>query len=162
MAALAAIGTWIGSNIGTVASIAGTALTAAGTLTSGKAERNNQEYIAKQEDMKAKEELAASQREAIQNRREAVFANSRAQALAASSGGGAGADAPTIVKLMSDTAGQGELNAATSMYGGQQRAAGLMDSAKGRRASGRASYLGSQLGAFGQVAGGIAKLKGYG
>jgi predicted lipid-binding transport protein (Tim44 family) len=162
MAALAAIGTWIGSNIGTVAGVAGTALSAVGTLAAGKAEKNNQDYIAKQEEQKANEERAAAQREATQNRREAAFANSRAQALAASSGGGAGADAPTIVKLMSDTTGQGELNAATTMYGGQQRAAGLVDSAKGRRASGRASYLGSQLGAFGQVAGGIAKLKGYG
>ncbi|TCL70652.1 hypothetical protein [Rhizobium sp. BK251] len=157
MAEIAAIGAWLSSNIGTVATVAGTALTAAGTLAAGKAEKTNQDYIAKQEDQKANEEMAAAQREAQQNRKEAIFANSRAQALAASSGGGAGSDAPTIVKLMSDTAGQGELNAGTTLYGGVQRAAGLRDSAKGRRAAGRASYLGSQLGAFGQVASGVGK-----
>ena len=141
---------------------AGTAASGAGTLAAGAAEKRNQDFIAKQEEMKANEELAASTREAQQKREEAAFALSRQQALAASSGGGAGADAPTIVKLMADTAGQGELNAGTAIYGGQQRAAGLMDSAKGRRASGRASFLGSQLSAFGQGATGLSKLKGFG
>lgn len=132
----------------------GTGLSAAGTIAAGKAEQENQEFVARQEQDKAKEEFAASQREAQQARREARIAQSRQQALAAASGGGAGADAPTIVRLMSDTAGQGELNAGSAIYGGQQRAAGLNDSAKARRRSGRASFLGSVLGGFGQMAGG--------
>ncbi|NTF54423.1 hypothetical protein G6L12_05880 [Agrobacterium rhizogenes] len=142
MAALAAIGTLV---------------SAVGTVAAGAAEKRNQNYVAKQEEMKANEELASSTREAQQNRTEADLAMSRQQALAASSGGGAGSDAPTIVKLMSDTAAQGELNADTTIYGGQQRAAGLMDSAKGRRAAGKASFLGSVLGGFGQAASGIGK-----
>lgn len=145
------------SGIETILAVAGTAASAAGTLAAGAAERDNQEYIAAQEEERAKEELAASQREADQARREARVAQSRQQALAASSGGGAGIDAPTIVKLMSETAGQGEINAGSALYGGQQRAAGLRDSAKGRRASGRASFLGSALGAFGQAATGLYK-----
>lgn len=132
-------------------------VSAVGTIAAGKAEQNNQNYLAKQEDMKAKEEMASSQREAQQNLNEADLANSRAQALAASSGGGAGAEAPTIVRLMSDTAGQGTLNANTTLYGGMERAAGLRDSAKGRRAAGKASFLGSVLGGFGQAAGGFSK-----
>jgi CRISPR/Cas system CSM-associated protein Csm5 (group 7 of RAMP superfamily) len=132
-------------------------VSAVGTIAAGKAEQNNQNYVAKQEDMKAKEEMASSQREAQQNLNEADLANSRAQALAASSGGGAGAEAPTIVKLMSDTAGQGTLNANTTLYGGMERASGLRDSAKGRRAAGKASFLGSVLGGFGQAAGGFSK-----
>lgn len=132
-------------------------VSAVGTIAAGKAEQNNQNYLAKQEDMKAKEEMASSQREAQQNLNEADLANSRAQALAASSGGGAGAEAPTIVRLMSDTAGQGTLNANTTLYGGMERAAGLKDSAKGRRAAGKASFLGSVLGGFGQAAGGFSK-----
>lgn len=135
----------------------GTGLSAAGTLAAGAAERDNQEFIAKQEEEKANEELAASQRDADQARREARVAQSRQQALAAASGGGAGVDAPTIVKLMSETAGQGQINAGSALYGGQQRASGLRDSAKGRRASGRASFLGSALGAFGQAASGAYK-----
>lgn len=135
----------------------GTGLSAAGTIAAGKAEQENQNFVAKQEEMKAKEEFAASQRDAQQARREANLAQSRQQALAAASGGGAGSDAPTIVKLMSDVAGQGELNAGSAIYGGQQRAAGLNDSAKARRRSGKASFLGSVLGGFGQMAGGAYK-----
>jgi hypothetical protein len=132
-------------------------LSAVGTISAGKAEQNNQNYLAKQEEAKAKEEMASSQREAQQNRTEGDLAMSRQQALAASSGGGAGAEAPTIVKLMSDTAGQGTLNANTTLYGGMERAAGLRDSAKGRRAAGKASFLGSVLGGFGQAASGVSK-----
>lgn len=135
----------------------GTAASAVGTVAAGAAERDNQNFIAKQEEMKAKEEFAASQRDAQQARREATIAQSRQQALAAASGGGAGSDAPTIVKLMSDVAGQGELNAGSAIYGGQQRAAGLRDSASARRRSGKASFLGSVLGGFGQAAGGAYK-----
>lgn len=143
--------------IGPILGGLGTAASVAGTVMAGKAERDNQNFIAKQEEAKAKEEQAASQRDAMQARREARIAQSRQQAIAASSGGGAGADAPTIVRLMSDVAGQGELNAQSQMYGGQQRAIGLRDSAKARRRSGKASFLGSVLGGFGQMAGGAYK-----
>lgn len=137
--------------------LVGTVLGAVGTIAQGAAEKRNQDFIAKQEEMRAKEEFASSQREAQQYRDEAKIAASRAQALAASSGGGAGTDAPTIVKIMSDTAGQGALNSGTALYGGISRRAGLMDSAKGRRAAGRASLMGSVLGGFGQMASGLGK-----
>lgn len=133
----------------------GALVSAAGTVASGVAEKNAADFEAQQLDMKAKEEVAASQREAAQATKEADIAMSRQQALAASSGAGAGSDAPTIIKLMSDVAGQGELNQQSILYGGQQRAAGLIDQAKGRRMSGKASLLGSSLGAFGQAAKGI-------
>lgn len=145
------------SGFETIAAIAGTAISAAGTIAAGQAEKRNADYVAKQEEMKAQEEFAASQREAQQYKREASLAQSRAQALAAASGGGAGTDAPTIVKIMSDTAGQGQLNAGTALYGGISRRAGLMDSARGRRAAGRASLMGSYLSAFGQTASGLGK-----
>lgn len=131
-------------------------LAAGGTFAQGIAADNAADFEAKQMEQKAGEERAAAQREAAQDRKEAELANSRAQALAAASGGGVGADAPTIVKIMSDTAGQGELNAGMRIYGGENRARGLMDSAKGRRMSGRASLLGSFAGGFGQAAKGIA------
>lgn len=129
---------------------------AAGTVASGVAEKNASDFEAKQLEMKAMEEQAASQREAAQNTKEAELAMSRQQALAASSGGGAGADAPTIIKLMSDVAGQGELNQQSTLYGGQQRSAGLLDQAKGRRMSGKASLMGSVRSGFGQAAKGIS------
>ena len=135
-------------------------LSGIGTIAAGVAEKNAADYEAQQLEMKAKEETAAAQREAIDKRREGTIINSRAQALAAASGAGAGTDAPTIVKLMGKTAGEAEYNAGTSMYGGKSRAAGLRDSAKGRRASGKASLLGSVFSGFGSAAGGIAKAYG--
>lgn len=130
-------------------------LTAGASVAGGIAEKRAADFEAEQLDAKAKEEKAAAQRDAAQSRQEAELANSRAQALAASSGGGAGMDAPTIVRIMSGTAGQGEYNAQTQMYGGNSRAAGLRDQAKGRRASGRASFLGSVVGGFGKAAGSV-------
>lgn len=133
----------------------GTLIGAVGTVASGVAENRNAQFEAQQLDMKAKEETAAAQRDAEGKRREGVLINSRAQALAAASGAGAGDDAPTIVKLMSQTSGEAEYNAGASLYGGYSRASGLRDSAKGRRASGRASLLGSFFSGAGQAAGGF-------
>lgn len=131
-------------------------LGAMGSIAAGVAENNNAQFEAQQMEMKAKEETAASQREAIAKRREGELINSRAQAIAAASGAGAGVDAPTIVSIMGKTASEAEYNAGTAMYGGTSRARGLMDSAKGRRASGKASLLGSVFSGFGQAAKGFA------
>lgn len=127
-----------------------------GTIASGVAANNNAQFEAQQMEMRAKEETAAAQREAQDKRREASLINSRAQAIAAASGAGAGTDAPTIVRIMSDTAGRGEYNAQSALYGGYSRAAGLRDSAKGRRAEGKASLLGSVFGGFGSALKGFA------
>jgi len=111
----------------------GALVSAAGTIAGGVAENNAAKFEAKQMEIKAQEENAASQREAEQNRKEGELAMSRQQALASSSGGGAASDAPTIVKLMANTAGQSELNAQSTIYGGQSRSAGLRDSVKTSR-----------------------------
>jgi hypothetical protein len=140
-----------GSTLGAIGSV----VSGVGTIAAGVAQKNAANYEAAQMEQKAKEETAAAQRDAIAKRREGAIINSRAQALAAASGGGAGTDAPTIVKLMSDTAGTADYNAQTSMYGGYSRAAGLRDSAKGRRAEGKASLLGSVFSGFGTVAKGL-------
>jgi hypothetical protein len=143
----------VGSTLGAIGSV----ISGVGSIAAGAAEKNAADFEAAQMDQKAKEEVAASQRDAIAKRREGAIINSRAQALAAASGGGAGTDAPTIVKLMGQTAGEAEYNAQTAMYGGYSRAAGLRDSAKARRASGNASLLGSVIGGFGSMAGGLSK-----
>lgn len=134
----------------------GSVVSGVGTVASGVAEKNAADFEAAQIEQKAKEETAAAQRDAIAKRREGAIITSRAQAVAAASGGGAGTDAPTIVKLMGQTAGEADYNAQTAMYGGYSRAAGLRDSAKGRRMSGKASLLGSVIGGFGTAAKGLA------
>lgn len=133
----------------------GTAISGVGTIAAGAAQKNAADYEAQQMDMKAKEEVAASQRDALQKKHEGAILNSRAQAVAAASGAGAGTDAPTIVKLMGDTAGTAQYNADSALYGGFSRAAGLKDAAKGKRAEGNASLLGSVFSGFGGMAKGI-------
>ncbi|RTM07405.1 MAG: hypothetical protein EKK31_11620 [Hyphomicrobiales bacterium] len=142
---------------GTALGAIGSVVSGVGTIAAGAAQKQAADFEAAQMEQKAKEEVAASQRDAIAKRREGAILNSRAQALAAASGGGAGTDAPTIVKLMGQTAGEADYNAQTAMYGGYSRAAGLRDSAKARRASGNASLLGSVIGGFGDTAGGLYK-----
>jgi hypothetical protein len=142
VAALAAIGSVIG---------------ALGSVVQGIAANNAAQFEADQLEQKAKEERAASQRDALEKRKEAAFVQSRQQALAAASGGGASTDAPTIMKLMASTAGQGEYNAQAALYGGENRARGLMDEAKGRRMSGQASLLGGVFGGCGSMASGFGR-----
>lgn len=139
--------------IGAVASV----ISAIGGVVSGVAANNQAQFEAQQQEMQGKEELAASQRQADQQRQEAKMVQSRQQALAAASGGGA--TDPTIVRLMTQTAQQGELNAQTSLFGGENRKRGLFDSAMGTRMSGQASMFGSFLGAAGSLASGFAKYR---
>jgi hypothetical protein len=134
----------------------GALVSGVGTIASGVAADNAAQQDALNMDAQGKEEMAASQRDAIAKRREGQILNSRAQAVAAASGAGAGADAPTIVKLMSQTAGEGEYNAQSALFGGRSRQAGLMQGAASRRAEGRASLLGSSFAGFGTMARGIS------
>lgn len=132
-------------------------LSGIGTIASGVAAKRDADFEAAQMKQRADEELAASMREQAEKRREGALINSRQQALAAASGAGAGFDAPTIVRLMTDTAGQADYNARTVMFGGENRRRGLLDSAEARRRSGRATMLGSMFSGFGGIAGSLGK-----
>ena len=122
------------------------------TIAGGYMAKNSDEYEADQLKIKGQEEFAAASRAASEKRQEGALVNSRQQALAAISGGGAGSDAPTILKLMGDTAGQAEYNAMTELYGGESRRRGLLDAAKAKKLEGKASLLGAYGTAFGQAA----------
>lgn len=158
MAALPFLGALFGGSASSTLSAIGTVVSGVGTIAGGVAANNAARFEAQQLEAKGKEELAASQREAEAKRREGRLVASRQQALAAASGAGAGTDAPTIVKLMTDTAGQAEYGALAETYGGFQRRAGLFDEARGRRMSGRASLLGSVIGGFGQTMSGLGSI----
>lgn len=132
---------------------------AVGTIAQGAAAKQSADFAAQQKEMQANEERAKAQREAFAQRKQAELAMSRQQAVAAASGGGASTDAPTVMKIMTDTAGQGELNAQTAMWDGEERARGLEFSAKADRASGRSSLFGSFLGAGSSLLTGFAKYR---
>lgn len=139
--------------------IIGPILAGIGSIGSGVAGMAAANQEAKQMKAQAKEEVAASQREATEKRREGALVMSAQQARAAASGAGAGTDAPSIVRLMTDTAGQAEYNAGTVRYGGEQRAQGLLQAARNRKATGAANLFGSVLGGFGEMASGFSKYK---
>lgn len=130
------------------------AIGAAGSIASGIAQKNAADYQADQQEAQGKEDFASSQRDAEAKRRESRLLQSRQQALAASSG--AGAADPTIVRLMTDTAGQGEYNAQTALYTGEQQKIGLFDAAKATRMSGNASLLGSFISGAGSLVKGVS------
>jgi len=129
--------------------------------------RQQADYIAKQEEQRAGQERAASQRAAMEEKRKGRLVGSRAQAVAAASGGGA-LD-PTIVDIGADIAGEGEYRAMTSLYQGEEAARGLEGSAAVRRyagnneaellqyqgraaaAAGRSKMMGSFLSAAGSI-----------
>ena len=118
----------------------------------------------------AGQERAAAQRAAIEQRRQGRFVGSRAQAIAAASGGGA-LD-PSIVNLMGDLGSEADFRAATALYQGEDRARSLEYGAVLQRATGQGDiYAGevarrsgiaaqnrSYLTAAGTVASGVGKM----
>jgi hypothetical protein len=128
----------------TVATVAGGAIQAAGTLMggqaaadAGRAQQGAQYFKAAQEEQAAQESRASQQRVALDKAREGRLLQSRLQANAAASGGGA-AD-PTILDLSGGIAGRSEYESLLEMYKGENRARGLEDSAVGSRMSGDAA-----------------------
>lgn len=121
--------------------IAGTVMSAAGQLRAGNAaaeagmaQEQASRYAADQADAQAGQEIAMSQREAQDARRQERFAQSRLQALAAASGGGA--TDPTVLNLSSGIAEEGTYNALTALYNGEERARALRTTAIANRFEG--------------------------
>lgn len=113
---------------------ASAAVSIIGQQQAAKAEQANANYQAKQLDMKAGQDRAIAQREGLEARRQARLANSRVQALA----GGGGLD-EGVLELTGDIAGEGEYNALTNLYEGEQSALGREGQASGLRVQGAAA-----------------------
>jgi hypothetical protein len=88
------------------------------------------QFQAAQARQNAGQEIAAGQQDAAEQQRQIRLMNSRALALAAASG--AGATDPTIVKIISNNAGEGAYRAAVSMYKGEERARAMRMEAAAR------------------------------
>lgn len=128
----------------TVATVAGGALQAAGTIMggnaaadAGKAQQSAQYFKAAQEEQAAQESRASQQRVALDKAREGRLLQSKLQANAAASGGGA--SDPGIVTLAQGIAGRSEYESLLEMYKGENRARGLEDQAVGSRLTGDAA-----------------------
>lgn len=118
-----------------------------GSLVSGVAAQNSANFQAQELDQKAAEERAAASRTAEDARHNSQIVQSRIQAVAAASGGGAGTDAPTVAMLGQQVAGRGEYNSLMTLYGGESRARGDEDAASSARMSGSSAFLGGLIGA---------------
>lgn len=114
-----------------IMAVAGTALKAGGTILGANAEAKELKKEARQLKDQAGTERATSQRQAMEERRQSRLAQSRTQALAAASGGGA--DDPTVVNIMANLEGEGEYRALASLYEGEEQARGLEAQAAARR-----------------------------
>lgn len=123
--------------------IASTAISAVGTIAQGNAARAAGNYQAAQLNQQAGQERAIAQRNAIEQRHKATLANSRALAVAAAGGGGA--SDPTVNNIMGDITGQGEYNALSALYTGEERARGMNMQADVARLEGKQARSASLL-----------------
>lgn len=143
--------------IGTVATVGSGLVQAGATVYAGNEEKKAAYEAAKRDETAGQAEFAASQRESQERKLEGELVMSRQQALAAASGGGAGADAPTIVRLMTETAKRSRYGQESTMFGGRSRRQTYFDSASSRRTTGDANFLGSVFTGLGQGMGAVAK-----
>lgn len=88
------------------------------------------QFQKEQHTINAGQAIAASQMSAEQQRKQGALINSRAQALAAASGGGA-VD-PTVVRIMANNAGETALRANIALYQGEEQARQLRMAAAAR------------------------------
>lgn len=125
--------------LGKVLSLSGTILGGVGTVAGGAAANASAQYEAKQLEARATAERAAGQRDAMRERKQKELVISRAKAVGAASGGGV--DLVGLGKIEEE----GEYNALTAMWEGEERARGAEDQAAATRWSGkqakRASFI---------------------
>lgn len=136
-----------------IGSVVGTGISAIGQIQAGRQQEAAAEFQAKQMDQQAKDKMAVATRDAEQEAKKKDALLSRQTAVAASSG--AGVQNQSVLQLLEDTEAQGAYNVASTIYGGQQEAAGLRNQAAATRAEGKAAKTGAYLGAAGTLASGF-------
>lgn len=139
---------------------AGTVISADQQRRAGEIDKMNADFEALQLERNANATAAESQREAERARREARFMESRATALAAA-GGGSASD-PTVVNLIGGIREEGEYNALTALYNGQQGYDSLRTAASMTRQTGKASRSAGRTKAVATALSGASHMARYG
>jgi hypothetical protein len=137
-----------------VATAAGTVVSTLGALQAGDAAQQAANYKATQLNIKGNEELAAGQRKMLQERRKADMAQSALQARAAASSGDI-TDAG-VLNLGAGIAEEGEFQALTEFYRGENARRGYQDAAAGSIWEGKQAKRASYLKAAGTVLDGVS------
>jgi hypothetical protein len=134
---------------------------AAGSIMSGKAAESAGRFEAAQMNQQAGQERAASQRVAIEQRRRANLAISKSRAISA--GSGAGASDPSVLNIEGNLAGEGEYNALSAIYQGEEAGRGYETGATAKRFEGQQKRQASMIGAGSTIMGaGVSLLDKYG
>jgi hypothetical protein len=107
-----------------------------------------------------KQELASSQRQAIQQGQQTDMVMQKQLATAAASGGGV--QTPSIMAIYGQTAGQGDYNARSALYTGQQQKWQQQVQADAAKARGDNAAQGSILSGIGGAIGSVGKMFGGG
>jgi len=126
--------------------LAGTVIGAASQAQQGQQQKIQAESEARQLEEQAKNEFATSQLQAMEDRRQSRLAQSRAQAVASSSG--ADPTSTSFVRNISEMEGQGELNALTSLWSGSERMRQINNQASATRVSGSQAEKAGNIGAL--------------
>lgn len=137
-------------------SAAGTIVSTLGAISSGNAQQKAANYQAAQMDQQAGQERASAQRQAFEQRRKATLAGSRVTALAGASG--AGVADPSVVDIMGDIQTQGEYNALSAMYTGEERARGYQMGADAKRFEGAEAKKAGYISAGGNLLSGVGNI----
>jgi hypothetical protein len=137
--------------------IGGSLLSAFGSIQDGQQQYAAAQYQAKQLQQNAGQTEAAGQRDAENQTRQSLLMQSRALAVAGASG--AGAVDPTVLKLISGIAMEGDLAARTAMYNADEQARGMRNQAsatvyegKQARKAGKIKALSTVLSGMGNTA----------
>lgn len=115
----------------------------ASTLLSAASIQNGASSDAAQLRRMAGSERATAQRASIEERKRVRLLESRARAVAASSG--AGASDPTVLNVMADLEAEGEYRALTRLYEGETAAGSLELEAKERKRAARGKAISTIL-----------------
>jgi hypothetical protein len=149
--------------VGAAVSFMGTIAQSNALKQQAEAEQQAANYKAAEEQRLGQQQVASAQRTALDEKRKSAYVQSRLQAVSAASGGGA--SDPTVIKLSSDIAAQGEYNALSALYSGQSQNVALQNQANLDIYTGaaKASALRSQadytlLGGIGGLAGSLGKI----
>lgn len=132
----------------------GALIGAGGTILQGEAANASGKSEQMQLNQQAGQDRAISQIEATRVRRSARYAQSRALALAAASG--AGASDPTVVNLIGGIAGEGEFQALSALYTGEESARGQEFAGKIARKEGSSAKTASYFKAAGTLLSGAS------
>lgn len=142
-----------------VTTVAGAGLSAYGAIEGGKAAQEAADAEALWMQRRAEEERGAASAAAAAKDKQTKLLMSRQLAVAAASGGGA--SDPTVVDLMAEAAGEGNVQARGAMWEGQNRAEGLTYQAALKRMEGQEAVRASYIKAGSSILSGMSSFSKY-